>query len=83
MATRPIKATQLQVGNIVHFYGARFEVTYVHMFTDKNNAAPECGFVMTSKATWLDGEEVKGYFGKGTTDWNFQGNDNAIYHIEV
>lgn len=81
--TKLIKTTALQPGNIVHFYGARFEVLSVQMHTVKNDAAPGCGFALSSKAKWLDGMEVRGYFGKGTDDWNFQGNDLATVSVEV
>lgn len=80
--TKMIKTTELQVGNIVHFYGARFEVLSVQMNQPFSNEKVQKPF-LTSAAKWLDGDEIPGYFGKGTDNWNFQGNDLASVCIEV
>ena len=74
-----ISNTKLQVGDIVHFEGARFEVISTEMqkdFRDEGN-----GDIMIAKAKWLDGRIVPCYFGP-TIDWTFQGNKLAIRVIE-
>lgn len=63
-----IPVTELNVGDVVRFHGARFQVHTAAMYRD--GAA---GPVMTAHATWLDGDIMTGYFGPGK-DWNFQGN---------
>jgi hypothetical protein len=80
--TKQIKTTELKVGNIVHFYGARFEVlfTAIQKATDNDACKKD---VLWSKAKWLDGNEIGGYFGRNCEDWNFQGNDLATVNIEV
>ena len=70
--TKTIPTLELQVGNIVHFYGARFEVLSTRIVNCKDGDK-----VMTTKAKWLDGAQIGGYFGDGTNDWNFQGNHLA------
>lgn len=80
--TKTIKTTELQVGNIVHFYGARFEVLSTQMNEPHSTDNIQKPF-LSSKAKWLDGEEIRGYFGKDTTNWNFQGNELARVTIEV
>ena len=84
---KTIKATELQVGNIVHFYGARFEVLSIQMHIDYKYKWPtneiESGtFFLSSDAKWLDGDVVNGYFGP-TKNWNFQGNHLRTIDIEV
>ena len=82
METKYIKTTDLQVGNIVHFYGARFEVLEVQMNQPHSTDKIQKPF-LSSKAKWIDGVQVRGYFGEGTIDWNFQGNDQAGVTIEI
>lgn len=74
--TIAVKATDLKVGNIVQFYNARFEILETNIINQNDSPT------MTTKAKWLDGEEIRGYFGKGTIDWNFQGNDLAYFAVE-
>lgn len=75
-----IPYTELEVGHIVHFYGARFEVYSTRLVTD--NAPDNHGDIMVAMAKWIDGEVVQGYFGPGK-DWNFQGNRLAQASVEV
>lgn len=81
--TKQITLPELQVGNIAHFHGARFEITAAKMLPEsmwgKSNGN---GDVMVANGKWLDGQIVNGYFGP-TKDWTFQGNKLATVVIEV
>ena len=74
-----ISNTELQVGNIVHFHGARFEIVSTDLQKDHRDEGN--GDIMVAMGKWLDGEVVQGYFGP-TKQWNFQGNKLAIREIE-
>jgi hypothetical protein len=80
-----INQMEVKVGDVVHFYGARFEIIsrkdYVE--TDKDLLALGAGPTYCSAiGKWLDGAIVRGYFGP-TKNWNFQGNKNVTLQIEV
>jgi hypothetical protein len=76
-----MSVTELNVGNIVHFYGARFEIQSAAMYPEFDNT-PGAGPVMVAIGKWLDGATVNGYFGP-EKDWNFQGNQFARVRVEV
>jgi len=83
--TKSIKYTELQVGNVVRFYGARFEIVNAVMYRQDADHIAQYGVIshtMVAKGKWLDGEIITGYFGP-TKDWNFQGNSNASVTIEI
>lgn len=76
----------LEVGDIVHFYGARFEVTttrvvYHRTGTDNQLPPQRSDCVMVAKAKWIDGHIENGYFGP-MKDWTFQGNFRVSYKVE-
>lgn len=76
---------ELQAGNIVHFYGARFEITDTRTVPqDADHLAQfgDCGPTMCANGKWLDGHVQNGYFGPGK-DWKFQGNKHATAWIEA
>lgn len=79
--TKTVKCTELKVGDVVHFYGARFEI-YETELHDAATCGSKYGDVMSARGKWLDGECVRGYFGpkKG---WTFQGNEMATHVVEV
>ena len=80
---KTVSYTELQVGNIVHFYRARFEIISAEICKESLQNA-EKGMpeeFMSAKGVWLDGEEISGYFGRGTA-WHFQGNIKARCAIE-
>lgn len=85
--TKPINIMNLEVGMIVHFHGARFEVTSVEVKTHSSNGSmnirPEVreDRVMVAHAKWLSGNIVNGYFGP-EKDWTFQGNYWVSYMVE-
>ncbi len=78
--TKNVNYTELQIGDIVHFYGARFEINSVELKADTSRDAN--GDIMRANGKWLDGETVEGYFGP-KIDWMFQGNKVAVAAIEV
>jgi len=81
-ATKIVTYPELNVGDIVHFHGARFEVHTACMYREEDfGKANGHGPVMVAHARWLDGAVVSNYFGPGK-DWNFQGNKLASAHIE-
>jgi len=86
MATKPktivIRTTDLNVGDIVHFHGARFEIYNTTMFRETEERYKIYGPVMVAMGKWLDGAIVNGYFGPNK-DWNFQGNKNASVCVEM
>lgn len=90
--TRPALVTknahQLRKGDIVHFYGGRFEVTTdlressghrPEGYWPAEGVGPSC--CVCSVGICLDGE-VPGYFKPGT-EWNFQGNHRATFAVEA
>jgi hypothetical protein len=83
MTTKQISTTELNVGDIVRFYGARFEIYSTAMYPERDDPRFAAnGPVMVAMGKWLDGEIVRGYFGPGK-DWNFQGNKLARVTIET
>jgi hypothetical protein len=82
MNTQTIARTSLAVGHIVHFHGARFEITSTKLLSDRSFGINSDDQVIVANGKWIDGQEVAGYFGKGT-DWTFQGNNFATAEIEV
>lgn len=77
-----IRMTDLQMGDIAHFYGARFEIYAIQMHSTKDRNEADGYFLMCAYGKWLDGSIVPGYFGP-TKDWYFQGNDLAGVSIEI
>lgn len=91
-ATRPAlvskNAHQLRKGDIVHFYGGRFEVTTERResighrpegYWPQEGVGPsDC---VVSMGVCLEGS-IEGYFKPGT-EWAFQGNQRATYAVEV
>ncbi|HIA2362687.1 TPA: hypothetical protein ACU92F_007434, partial [Burkholderia contaminans] len=77
-ATKRINQLEIQVGNIVHAYGARFEITEVRTYDERDERLIAMGRdkVVAAKGKWLDGRIETGYFGP-TKDFNFQGNSGA------
>ena len=87
--TRTIQITsaQFRAGMVLHFHGARFRLrddvkAHYHANAigrrDYNMERP----VFTATGDWLDGDEVRGYFGRDLP-WRFQGNDLAVWAAEV
>lgn len=81
--TKQIPYTELNVGDIVNFYGARFEIVKATCFkeTEQKYIDNDCPVIMSAQGKWLDGNIINGYFGP-TKDWIFQGNKLAIADIE-
>ncbi len=84
-ATKSVNIMNLVVGNIVHFLGARFEITATNIVEHRSinvefNA--ERDTVMCANGKWLDGEIENCYFGPHT-DWNFQGNKRVSHAVEI
>jgi hypothetical protein len=78
----------LRPGNIVSFYGGRFEI--VSMPRESGSHRPEAYWPSDSigpsdtvcvRGVCIEGE-VKGYFRPGT-EWNFQGNHRAAFSVET
>lgn len=83
--TKIISVVELNVGDIVHFYGARFEITCAVMFRQDDDHIRQFGHIgptMAANGKWLDGATQTGYFGPGK-DWNFQGNKGARVTVEI
>lgn len=84
-ATKQVNIMDLVVGNIVHFHGARFEVTATKIVEHRSmhdvfNADRDT--MMVANGKWLDGAKVNGYFGPNK-DWNFQGNKRVSHAVEI
>ncbi len=79
-ATKVVNIMELQVGNVVHSHGARFEIVSAKTVTDRT--ADNNGPIMCAMGKWLDGRTETGYFGPGK-DWNFQGNRNVNHTVEA
>lgn len=80
--TRVIPRTELVEGNIVHFYGARFEIVSTRLIDDFDGVTDKPCKVMVADGKWIDGEVIPGYFGPGK-NFNFQGNRFASAVIEI
>ena len=76
-----ITVPQLQVGNIAHAHGARFEIVSVVDCTEHHRAVELGEVIVSAKGKWLDGADMGAYFGPGI-DWTFQGNANALATVE-
>ena len=76
--TKRINQMDVKVGDIVHFYGARFEIISRRDGSDKELNKPYCSAI----GKWLDGQVVRGYFGP-EKNWNFQGNNNVTLQVEI
>jgi hypothetical protein len=80
MNLKTICRLDLKVGDIAHFYGARFEITSTEMVADK--WCDGHGPVQRANGRWLDGHIQPCYFGPDK-DWTFQGNKYSSDTIEV
>lgn len=81
--TKIISATELAIGDIVHFYGARFEITSADLKKENMKDLMETEpYFMVANGKWIDGAIINGYFGPDK-DWNFQGNRRARMNIEI
>ena len=76
-------ALDLAVGDIVRFYGARFEIIECKRKAVTHNPIYEGEVIGVNMGRWIDGDAITGYFGPGCDDWNFQGNKHAMYAVEV
>lgn len=77
-----IPVTQAKVGDVVHFYGARFVIeeisnTAIGCSSDLQGPHPAAMNI----AKWLDGNVIANYFGPDKK-WNFQGNESYKISIE-
>ena len=80
-----VNIMDLEIGHIVHFHGARFEITKKTVVKNRSmheefNADRDT--IMCANGVWLDGAKVNGYFGPNK-DWNFQGNKNVSHAVEL
>jgi len=75
--TEIVRRTQLQVGDVAHFHGARFRIADVRPAFCMDGPSP----VAVALGKWIDGNEEDGYFGPDR-DWTFQGNTLATVAIE-
>lgn len=85
VVTKTLPYTALKVGHIVHFHGARFEITSTKTYPQEAYHITRYGVIsdtMSAIGKWIDGTTVTGYFGPGK-DWHFQGNASAIAEVEV
>ena len=75
----------LTLGDVVHFHGARFEITVTKVYYNQrtHNETPDekRDTVMSANGKWLSGNVVQGYFGPNK-DWTFQGNCNVTHTVE-
>lgn len=69
-----VNILDLTVGNVVHCYGARFEITETRLVESFNQV------LMVAVGRWLDGETFDNYFGPDR-DWIFQGNNYVTLKI--
>lgn len=77
--------TELQVGHIVQFYGARFEIYSTETHPQDADHVAKYGVIsdtMVAKGRWIDGAIIPGYFGP-SKDWTFQGNAHATAWVEL
>jgi hypothetical protein len=84
MATKQVNIMDLKVGDIVHFHGARFEITSRREVQETSPEFVENGITsyVTCNGKWLSGNIERGYFGP-TKDWNFQGNKRVSHAVEI
>lgn len=80
MNLKTICRLDLKVGDIAHFYGARFEITETASIDPRSQTIH--GQIMSANGKWLDGTIEPGYFGPDQ-DWTFQGNKYSSTVIEV
>lgn len=78
MATRHINQMDVKIGDIIHFYGAMFEIISRRDGFDKKLNKPYCSAI----GKWISGKIIPGYFGP-EKPWDFQGNDRVTLQIEV
>ncbi|WP_041494491.1 hypothetical protein [Burkholderia sp. KJ006] len=78
-----INQLEIEVGNIVHAYGARFEIFEIHTYAerDENLIAMGRDKVVAAVGKWIDGRIEPGYFGPDK-NFNFQGNAGVSLMIE-
>ncbi|WP_310638988.1 hypothetical protein [Burkholderia gladioli] len=79
-----IKNIDVKIGDIVHAYGARFNIIKVYEYEERDPRLIALGLdkIVSGEGQWIDGETITGYFGP-TKNFNFQGNANATLRIEV
>ncbi len=84
MTTKYINQMDVKIGDIVHFHGARFEITSRKDYKENNPIILAGGIdsYCAANGKWLDGEIINGYFGP-KKDWNFQGNKRVTLTIEI
>lgn len=82
-ATQIIKNTELQVGDVVHAYGARFRIVEVKTYREADGyfMHPWSGDTTVGVGEWIDGCVKPGYFGP-KKNFKFQGNSSAHRCIE-
>lgn len=87
---KTVSVTQLNVGDIVHFYGARFEIIRTEESRGHIDGAHAYGLhidfvgpspVAVPMGRYIDGDVVVGYFGPNK-DWSFQGNFRNRVQVE-
>jgi hypothetical protein len=77
----------LQVGDIVQYNGARFEIIAANNYLRNPNSllSAYTGWnedVMNAIGQWIDGDIIKGYFGP-FQNFTFQGNKNRFLQVEI
>lgn len=87
MQMRKVSVAKLVVGNFVHFYGGRFQVTENAQESQGHRPKSEhlqtahgpanCAF---AKAVCIEGS-VSGYFKPGT-EWTFQGTVGGLFAVD-
>lgn len=85
MGTKLINQMDVKVGDIVHSYGARFEIISRTDHKETDPVVLAYGGTETfcsAIGKWLDGEIIRGYFGPDM-NWNFQGNKRVTLRIET
>lgn len=81
--TKSVIYPELKVGDVVHFYGARFEIKSTKIVPETDPRYVHNGDIMSAQGVWIDGAEVRGYFGRNKPNWHFQGNKNAVAAVEI
>ena len=82
--TKDVSCMDLEIGNIVHFYGARFEIVSTKLLPEtRDDVKKDAPMYMSAIGVWIDGAEERGYFGEDKREWNFQGNKYARHAIEI
>lgn len=79
-----VNQLDLKVGNIVHAYGARFEIVEINEFEQTSEYLIKAGRtkIVSAIGKWIDGQILPGYFGP-EKNWNFQGNSGVSQFIEA